>query len=598
MEKMNKDNIIDTGPDLKLTSRLLFRLLPMQIFLALVSSINCIISGLFATNFVGTDAMTAIGLYSPINMFVFGISTMLVGGTTILCGKYIGRNEQDKVQNAFTVGNILAIAVGLAFTALYLFMGLSDSTGFLTKDAIVRGLFNEYLIGQAVGLVPLFLGNVLASFLSIENRANLSTIASIIYIIVNLILNYVFVAHFNMGAFGLALASSIGLWVFFMVQARYFFGRRAELKLFSSHPAFGEIGQILKIGVPGAATYGYQTVRGFIVNALLTLYVGNVGISALAASDNLLRLAWAIPQGMVAVSRMLMSISIGEEDRQTLTDVMRNMFKRFLPLMAAIDALIIIMAVPLTRLYFRDTSDPVYMMTVWGFRILPLCMPLSLICLHFICYAQSSDKQVLVHLLSILDGVICVAGYTALLIPSVGMNSVYIANVLNGVTTTIVIVIYAVIMKKRIPKNMEELMVVPDDFGVSDDERIDLTIDRIEEVVTVSERIKSFCDRRGLDDRRSYLASLFLEEMAGNVVEHGFTKDGKDHTIDIRVVHKGDEVILRIKDDCRPFDPSVRKEMRDPEDPAKNIGIRMIYKMAKQMEYQNMLGLNVLTVHI
>ena len=225
-------------------------------------------------------------------------------------------------------------------------------------------------------------------------------------------------------------------------------------------------------------------------------------------------------------------------------------------------------------------------------------MPLSLICLHFICYAQASDKQVLVHLLSILDGVICVAGYTALLIPSVGMNSVYIANVLNGVTTTIVIVIYAVIMKKRIPKNMEELMVIPDDFGVSDDERIDISIDRIEEVVTVSERIKSFCDRRGLDDRRSYLASLFLEEMAGNVVEHGFSKDKKAHTIDIRVVHKGDEVILRIKDDCRPFDPSVRKEMRDPEDPAKNIGIRMIYKMAKQMEYQNMLGLNVLTVHI
>lgn len=266
--------------------------------------------------------------------------------------------------------------------------------------------------------------------------------------------------------------------------------------------------------------------------------------------------------------------------------------------MAAIDALIIIVAVPLTRMYFRDMSDPVYMMTVWGFRILPICMPLSLICLHFICYAQSSDKQILVHLLSILDGVICVAGYTALLIPSVGMNSVYIANVLNGATTTIVIVIYAIILKKRIPKNMEDLMVIPDDFGVSDDERLDLTIDRLEEVVTVSERVKSFCDMRGLDDRRSYLASLFLEEMAGNVVEHGFSKDKKDYTVDIRVVHKGDEMILRIKDDCKPFDPSVRREMRDPADPAKNIGIRMIYKMAKHMEYQNMLGLNVLTVHI
>ena len=127
---------------------------------------------------------------------------------------------------------------------------------------------------------------------------------------------------------------------------------------------------------------------------------------------------------------------------------------------------------------------------------------------------------------------------------------------LFGIVTVITgIVIYAIILKKRIPKNMEDLMVIPDDFGVSDDERLDLTIDRLEEVVTVSERVKSFCDMRGLDDRRSYLASLFLEEMAGNVVEHGFSKDKKDHTVDIRVVHKGDEMILRIKDDCKPFDP-------------------------------------------
>ena len=49
-------------------------------------------------------------------------------------------------------------------------------------------------------------------------------------------------------------------------------------------------------------------------------------------------LIWALPVGMLAVSRLLISVSIGEEDRQTLTDVMRVMFRRYLPLMCLICA--------------------------------------------------------------------------------------------------------------------------------------------------------------------------------------------------------------------------------------------------------------------
>ncbi len=81
-----------------------------------------------------------------------------------------------------------------------------------------------------------------------------------------------------------------------------------------------------------------------IVNHLLGVFVGSVGISAFAASDNLLRVFWAVPGGMLAVSRLLISISAGEEDRQTLTDVMRVMLKRFVPIMYTVSAVIILCA--------------------------------------------------------------------------------------------------------------------------------------------------------------------------------------------------------------------------------------------------------------
>ena len=127
---------------------------------------------------------------------------------------------------------------------------------------------------------------------------------------------------------------------------------------------------------------------------------------------------------------------------------------------------------------------------------------------------------------------------------------------------------------------------------------MDLTVQSVEEVVQISRRVQEFCLERGIPEKEAMFAALFLEEMAGNVVDHGFARDRKKHTVDIRVSHKGEDVILRIRDDCVPFDPGERQKIADPDDPVKNVGIRMVFRMAKEVEYQNILGLNVLTIRI
>ena len=582
----------------RMLTKLLFRLLPIQILLAAVGAVNGIVSSFFASNFVGVDAMSAVGLYSPLNMLISAVSMVLVGGSVILSGKYMGENRQDKLQNVFSLNLAASALIALIFAALFLILGLFDLTGFMTKDGAVRPIFNRYLMGQALGILPLMLGNSFAAFLSLENKGRRTLIASLIYILVNVLLNFLFVQVLKLEALGLALASSLGMWVFMGVQAQVYLSGKSHLRLLTKSLSWRDSGEILRIGIPGALSNVYQTARGLITNNLLTAYVGSVGVSAFATADNVMRIFWAVPVGMLAVSRMLISVSVGEEDRQTLTDVMRVMFKRFLPLQAAISAGIILCAVPLTRIFFQDPAEPVYMMTVWGLRILPICMPLSIICMHFTCYGQASGKHVLVHLLSLLDGVVCVAGFTALLIPALGMNSVYIANPLNGLVTTLTILVYAWVRKKKFPRNMDELMVIPDDFGAPPSDRMDLSVKSIEDVVSVAAKVKRFCLEQGVDKRRANLAGLAMEEMAGNIVDHGFTKDKKNHSVDVRVVRKGEDVILRIKDDCVPFDPGERQKLAEDSDITKNIGIRLVFKIARDVQYQNILGLNVLTIRI
>ncbi len=64
----------------KMVGKLLFRLLPVQILLSAVGAVNGIVSSYFAANYVGVEAMSAVGLYSPLNMLISSVSIILVGG--------------------------------------------------------------------------------------------------------------------------------------------------------------------------------------------------------------------------------------------------------------------------------------------------------------------------------------------------------------------------------------------------------------------------------------------------------------------------------------------------------------------------------------
>ena len=188
--------------------------------------------------------------------------------------------------------------------------------------------------------------------------------------------------------------------------------------------------------------------------------------------------------------------------------------------------------------------------------------------------------------------------FSLILVPLIGLKGVYIANIINGVLTVMVIFAYAWIKNKKFPRTLAEILVLDDDFGVPDCDRMDFTAKSIDEVVNISDEIVKFASTKGIDKRRANLAGLAAEELAGNIVRHGFKKDKKKHTVDVRVSIKDEDMTVRLRDDCIPFDPGERQKMMDPEDKVTNIGIRLIYSMAKNIDYQNIMGLNVLSITV
>ena len=85
--------------DSRMVTMLLFRLLPVQILLAAVGTVNGIVSGLFAGNFVGEAAMSAIALYSPIKLLMNALIALLFGGF-FLFGRMAGRTNEKPGEGA------------------------------------------------------------------------------------------------------------------------------------------------------------------------------------------------------------------------------------------------------------------------------------------------------------------------------------------------------------------------------------------------------------------------------------------------------------------------------------------------------------------
>ena len=579
---------------------MMIRLLPAQFLLAAVSSVNSIVCSLAAGNLLGAYTMSAVGLYLPVNMFLNAVIAMLQGGTAIQSGKYIGENAREQMQNAFSLNMIVSLLFSAVVTVVFLVLGTFNLTHLVTADPALQDPFGDYLRGQAVGVLPMVVGGQLSAFLSLENRQKVTTAATVSCVIVSLLANLVFLRVLNLGAFGLALSTSVGMWMFFAIQAVGFFGRRNGYRFsLSLHGLrWNDLGTILKVGLPGAVNFGYQAVRGLILNRLILQYAGTDGLSAFAANDALLRLFWAVPFGMVAVGRMAFSVSVGEEDREALKAVMRAVMRRYVPLMVLVSASVILLAHPLTRLYYRNTSDPVYAMTVLGFRILPAAMPISVFTLNYACYGQTSGKLRLVHLLSLMNGLLSVVILSALLLPSMGMAGVDTAHVLSGVLQIIIILVYACIKKRGLPRSLDDLMAFPPDFGVPESEWMNLTVRTMEDVISVSRTLEHFCLSRGTDRRRSCFAALAMEEMAGNIVRHGFSGSNSRQEAVIRVTRKGNDLILRIRDNGRYLNPVERLQMMDPEDRVSNVGLRLARRCASEMQYQSILGLNVLTLRI
>ncbi|MCR5688147.1 MAG: ATP-binding protein [Lachnospiraceae bacterium] len=579
----------------KMLTDLFFRLLPVQVLIVAMGAVNSIVDGTIAGRFIDAGAVGVVGLYFSLVRVMDAFGGVMLGGTSVICGRLMGTGDINKTKSIFSLNLSVTFMFSVLLTAIS-FAAPGSVAAVLGANDDLKPFLVSYILGYAVGIVPQMLAQQIASFLQMERQSRLGYAGIAGMMASNIILDIVFVAVLGWGPMGLALATAVSNWVYFLILVPYYFTKKAQLRYRWASINWPDILPLFKIGFPGALLVMCIAVRSVVINRILIYWVGEDALSAQSAYSMISGLFIAFALGVGATVRMLCSVSIGEEDRRSLHTLMKISFSKALPMSVVVTLIVMSVSAPVTSLFFPDTMSEVYRLTRQLFLIFSCCIPLIVLCQICTNYLQAAGHHLFVDILSVFDGFFSMVIPSVILAPILGALGVWLANPIGIVMTLLLNLGYVLFINRHFPKSVDEWLLLREDFGVPESDCLYLGISDMEGVSRTAEAVHSFCDGHDIDKKRSYYSALCLEEMAGNIVRHGFYKDRKKHVIEAKVIYKNGEIILRIKDDCIPFNPKERAELLDGEDITKNIGLRMVSTIADQMEYQNLMGLNVLTI--
>ena len=113
--------------------------------------------------------MSAIGLFGPLNHFLYAASITFVSGSQVLYGRYLAR-DRNKINHLFTVTLVVSGGLSLLTSALLVIGVYTGMTSVLVNTQTDLQMLNRYILGQAPGIPALILGQQLFSFMSLENR--------------------------------------------------------------------------------------------------------------------------------------------------------------------------------------------------------------------------------------------------------------------------------------------------------------------------------------------------------------------------------------------------------------------------------------------
>lgn len=290
----------------------------------LVNGLYQVVDGIFIGRFVGADGLAGINVAWPVIGSILGLGMLVGVGTGALVSIRQGEKDTQGAKQILATGLTLLLAL-TPLVAGVLFFFADDFLRWQGAEGRVFDLGLQYLQILIVGSV-FTLGSIAMPFLlRNDDSPNLATILMVVGAVINIVLDYLFIAWLNWELTGAALATAIAQLVVTGLGLAYFFSRRANLRLRWSELRLklDVIPQIFAIGTSSFFMYAYGSMMVALHNALFAQYGNQLMIGAYAILGYIVTVYYLTAEGIANGMQPLVSYNHGAKRHDNIRQLLK-----------------------------------------------------------------------------------------------------------------------------------------------------------------------------------------------------------------------------------------------------------------------------------
>ena len=547
--------------------------------------IGNIVDTILVGNILGESAMSAVQIGGTIMLLIQIPGYMLGIGGSIIAGIKLGKRDVEGAGSVFTSCLFATLVSGAALmlcaaASQPIATVLTAGGSGLTADvmSVVRMTF----LGTPVIGVALLMIN----FMSVDNNPQLSTAYVVISNIVNLIADYVLLKYTPIGAAGSVISTVLGYGTALIAVIFYVRSPKRMLRLTRSFHGFG---LAALTGVPALLSIVCEMIRNHTMNVMIQRLIGEDAVAVYTICLNIVMICELFLGGIIGAMDKIGGVIYGERDYFGIRSLVKYILRYSYCVLVFLIAALLLFTREAASI-FGITNTALLDASVPALRIFLLALPGYVFNRFFISYYQTTEHTRYSNLITVLE--YCVALLPAVF-ATVSIAASAGADKLNatmlglavGEVLTVLLTVFAI----RLTSRGEDLLLLPEDTG---EDVLDLSVGAdVGQASTISREIIAFC-RDKIEPTRAYQIAVAAEEMAVNAATHG----GESlSSIDVMLCLTDAQVLLRLRDDGIPFDPTDYSFDGDDYDYS---GIDTVRKLTDRITYLRMLDFNNTTLEI
>lgn len=269
---------------------------PLKLILAFMIPVFCggifqnfynVVDSMIVGRYLGVDALAAVGGTGPMNFLVFGWIMGMTSGFGILLSQEYGAKNEEKLKHYTAMSAYLCVVMAIIMTIGLL---LAD-TWLLHMMNIPKKIFtmtSAYIRIIYIGLPVTTLYNMLTAIARAFGDSKTPLYFLIISSILNIILDFMFVAVMPYGVAGAAAATVLSQGVSAILCLIYVW-KKYEIIHFTKKEAkvsFRSIWSLLMMGIPMALQFSITALGGMIVQSSLNM-LGAMHIAAYSTANKI-----------------------------------------------------------------------------------------------------------------------------------------------------------------------------------------------------------------------------------------------------------------------------------------------------------------------